>query len=109
MNSSTKSGAQRISKEHALLFRGFAHGAPAVRRETCATVEALAKAGTTVQFCAAAASFVGKAAVDDDAGVAESAANAARAVAKAGFVDDCLLYTSPSPRDATLSRMPSSA
>ena len=25
------------------------------------------------------------------------------------FVDDCLLYTSPSPRDATLSRMPSSA
>ena len=26
-----------------------------------------------------------------------------------GFSDDCLLYTSPSPRDATLSRMPSSA
>jgi len=25
------------------------------------------------------------------------------------LVDDCLLYTSPSPRDATLSRMPSSA
>ena len=25
------------------------------------------------------------------------------------YVDDCLLYTSPSPRDATLSRMPSSA
>ena len=25
------------------------------------------------------------------------------------IVDDCLLYTSPSPRDATLSRMPSSA
>ena len=24
-------------------------------------------------------------------------------------VNDCLLYTSPSPRDATLSRMPSSA
>ena len=24
-------------------------------------------------------------------------------------IDDCLLYTSPSPRDATLSRMPSSA
>ena len=30
----------------------------------------------------------------------------AREVAK---YDDCLLYTSPSPRDATLSRMPSSA
>ena len=26
-----------------------------------------------------------------------------------GCVDTCLLYTSPSPRDATLSRMPSSA
>ena len=26
-----------------------------------------------------------------------------------GLLDDCLLYTSPSPRDATLSRMPSSA
>ena len=26
-----------------------------------------------------------------------------------GFIDTCLLYTSPSPRDATLSRMPSSA
>ena len=25
------------------------------------------------------------------------------------WVNDCLLYTSPSPRDATLSRMPSSA
>ena len=30
---------------------------------------------------------------------------------KTGFslIDTCLLYTSPSPRDATLSRMPSSA
>ena len=26
-----------------------------------------------------------------------------------GTTTDCLLYTSPSPRDATLSRMPSSA
>ena len=25
------------------------------------------------------------------------------------LIDDCLLYTSPSPRDPTLSRMPSSA
>ena len=31
------------------------------------------------------------------------------AAAIAGEVTDCLLYTSPSPRDATLSRMPSSA
>ena len=29
--------------------------------------------------------------------------------AKLGSLDGCLLYTSPSPRDATLSRMPSSA
>ena len=28
---------------------------------------------------------------------------------KAAGAKDCLLYTSPSPRDATLSRMPSSA
>ena len=28
---------------------------------------------------------------------------------KAGQITTCLLYTSPSPRDATLSRMPSSA
>ena len=26
-----------------------------------------------------------------------------------GWLPDCLLYTSPSPRDATLARMPSSA
>ena len=32
-----------------------------------------------------------------------------RARARAGGGDSCLLYTSPSPRDATLSRMPSSA
>ena len=30
-------------------------------------------------------------------------------VALSSFSDSCLLYTSPSPRDATLSRMPSSA
>ena len=29
--------------------------------------------------------------------------------AKSGHPGGCLLYTSPSPRDATLSRMPSSA
>ena len=34
--------------------------------------------------------------------------NAIASVAREG-VENCLLYTSPSPRDATLSRMPSSA
>ena len=32
-----------------------------------------------------------------------------RAIQQFGEVNPCLLYTSPSPRDATLSRMPSSA
>ena len=36
----------------------------------------------------------------------ESEAAGAKIIAEA---TDCLLYTSPSPRDATLSRMPSSA
>ena len=98
--SATKSGAQLISKEHALLFRGFAHGAPAVRKETCTTVEALAKAGTSSEFCAAAASHVGKAAVDDDAGVAEAGANAARAIAKAGFVDEAIAAVDEATRAA---------
>ena len=30
-------------------------------------------------------------------------------LASSGFYDGCLLYTSPSPRDGLLSRMPSSA
>ena len=38
----------------------------------------------------------------------ENAAHAAKA-AKAITGNDCLLYTSPSPRDRTRSRMPSSA
>ena len=39
-------------------------------------------------------------------------AKSPRYIGKSGGVDNlyfCLLYTSPSPRDATLSRMPSSA
>ena len=32
-----------------------------------------------------------------------------RALSEIGFLDACLLYTSPSPRDGLLSRMPSSA
>ena len=98
--SATKSGAQLISKEHALLFRGFAHGAPAVRKETCATVEALALNGTSSEFCAAAAFHLGKAAVDDDAGVAEAGANAARAIAKAGFVDEAIAAVDEATRAA---------
>ena len=70
---STRSGAQLISKEHALLFRGFAHGAPAVRKETCTTVEALAKAGTSSEFCAAAASFVPDEAISATAALADAA------------------------------------
>ena len=36
-------------------------------------------------------------------------AKASRLMAESGSGKPCLLYTSPSPRDATLSRMPSSA
>ena len=39
----------------------------------------------------------------------EELAAPASTVEKASMIDICLLYTSPSPRDATLSRMPSSA
>ena len=55
---------------------------------------------------------------DENARKLSSSALLERSVAKAGkaygnrnrdLVDTCLLYTSPSPRDATLSRMPSSA
>ena len=46
-----------------------------------------------------------------DSDTAETQENAATliAVGPTGEVWICLLYTSPSPRDATLSRMPSSA
>ena len=40
---------------------------------------------------------------------ATSSSAAVLAAATASLAGDCLLYTSPSPRDATLSRMPSSA
>ena len=39
----------------------------------------------------------------------EQAESAAAEIPNARAVAGCLLYTSPSPRDATLSRMPSSA
>ena len=49
---------------------------------------------------------------DAERGTALKDALAERSVTKSeliGVVNRCLLYTSPSPRDATLSRMPSSA
>ena len=39
----------------------------------------------------------------------EAAAEAKHTVRSMVYAHTCLLYTSPSPRDATLSRMPSSA
>ena len=44
---------------------------------------------------------------DEDGQMAANIANAKRNLN--GQIQHCLLYTSPSPRDATLSRMPSSA
>ena len=46
---------------------------------------------------------------DEGFDVVAEARNGAEAVQLATQVKPCLLYTSPSPRDATLSRMPSSA
>ena len=54
-------------------------------------------------------------AIEEKFGVTAAAAVAAAPAAAGGDAGeaaeekDCLLYTSPSPRDATLSRMPSSA
>ena len=52
--------------------------------------------------------------IEHDRSLAESAWEQARAVIESEeydlvVLDDCLLYTSPSPRDGLLSRMPSSA
>ena len=46
---------------------------------------------------------------DKDATVAEAMIRYKDKYEKEGMRRTCLLYTSPSPRDATLSRMPSSA
>ena len=43
------------------------------------------------------------------AAIPQAASSAVQQGRKMQLVGDCLLYTSPSPRDATLSRMPSSA
>ena len=45
----------------------------------------------------------------DGAAVAKSSAVITQQNKTQAQIDFCLLYTSPSPRDATLSRMPSSA
>ena len=57
----------------------------------------------------AAAAGGGPAAGDGSAEAAEWAAAEAAAEAMEEEEEDCLLYTSPSPRDGLLSRMPSSA
>ena len=44
-----------------------------------------------------------------EANIAEGVAEAVKKLPETGLPAICLLYTSPSPRDATLSRMPSSA
>ena len=65
---------------------------------------ALALAAALATGCASSETEARLTAVEDSA--ARAQARADEAYNKA---DDCLLYTSPSPRDATLSRMPSSA
>ena len=64
----------------------------------------MAEGASTVVLDSAPVDFDVTAAVQVDLGDRESADRALDAALEA-----CLLYTSPSPRDATLSRMPSSA
>ena len=45
----------------------------------------------------------------EDARFTQGKGNYVDDIKLAGMLHGCLLYTSPSPRDATLSRMPSSA
>ena len=48
-------------------------------------------------------------AIDPEWSIAEDFKSISREFKFDGYNKTCLLYTSPSPRDATLSRMPSSA
>ena len=53
--------------------------------------------------------FLSKAHIEQTSASEESVAQVARIDTEIARYNACLLYTSPSPRDATLSRMPSSA
>ena len=55
------------------------------------------------------ASILGNVKVADDCKIGSSAVLVHDVPPGTTIVGTCLLYTSPSPRDATLSRMPSSA
>ena len=76
-----------------------------------------ARSGINVSGIVTATSFVGDITGDvtgDVTGNADTATSATTATNAQGLtgtpnITVCLLYTSPSPRDATLSRMPSSA
>ena len=57
----------------------------------------------------AGAAGIGAAHAASAAGIDYAIVEASHRVGGRGLTEDCLLYTSPSPRDATLSRMPSSA
>ena len=75
------------------------------------TKVAIIGAGGMLQYHAAGFQLAGAeivAIADMNAEAAAKAAKEWKAPQSYGSVD-CLLYTSPSPRDATLSRMPSSA
>ena len=75
----------------ALTFTACSQAKDAANSAKDATVSAADKAGNAAKDAAAATKDAGGAMVDKADAMA------------------CLLYTSPSPRDATLSRMPSSA
>ena len=63
----------------------------------------------TAMLAATALTFTACSQAKDAANSAKDAAVATKDAGAATMNKACLLYTSPSPRDATLSRMPSSA
>mgnify|MGYP003312363499 CR=1 FL=1 len=84
--------------------------APDVRRRACGAAAAAAACPNACVACCDGAALVGGGAAGAAcAAVGREFAAAAAAAATLESFCDCLLYTSPSPRDKRQSRMPSSA
>ena len=100
----------RLSGNAALALEGTGNGVgSAVKAGDILGLASAAKAGSRAETALRAAIIIDKSPLDD-----RSLAAVIDALSVAGLPQfagrlACLLYTSPSPRDATLSRMPSSA
>ena len=100
--------ARAASAKEAEANRLAAEEAAAARAAAAKEAEANRLAAETMEANRIAAATAGARAAAEEAEANRLAAEEA-AAARAAAAKDCLLYTSPSPRDATLSRMPSSA